>query len=75
MSVSEASSNEAIPGRIHKASAVVVVVAQAVWVCIPHTAGLVLVGNWDIEVLDHFGRDLEIIKMEGKKTTPDCLRC
>lgn len=44
------------PGHIHKASVVVAVVAQAVWVCIPHTAGLVLVDNWDTEVLDHSGR-------------------
>lgn len=57
------SSNERIPGHIRKASAVVAVVAQAVWVCIPHTAGLVLVDNWDTEVLDHSGRGLEIIKM------------
>lgn len=56
------SSNERIPGHIRKASAVVAVVAQAVWVCIPHTAGLVLVDNWDTEVLDHSGKDLEIIK-------------
>lgn len=40
----------------------VAVVAQAVWVCMPHTAGLVLVDSWDTEVLDHSGRDLEIIK-------------
>lgn len=30
--------------------------AQAVWVCIPHTAGLVLVDNWDIEVQGHPGK-------------------
>ena len=57
------SSNERIPGHIHKASVVVAVVAQAVWVCIPHTAALVLVDNWDTEVLVHSGRGLEIIKM------------
>lgn len=57
------SSDERIPGHIHKASAVVAAVAQAVWVCIPRTAGLALVGNWDTEVLDHSGRGLEIMKM------------
>lgn len=45
----------------------VAVVAQAVWVCIPHTAGLVLVGNWDTEVRDHSGKDLEKSNMEMKK--------
>lgn len=59
------SSNE-IPGHIHKASAAVVVVAQAVWVCIPHTAVLVLVDNWDTEALDHSGKDLGIIKWKKK---------
>lgn len=34
----------------------VAVVAQAVWVCIPHTAGLVLVDNWDTEVRGHPGK-------------------
>lgn len=58
------------PGHIHKASAVVAVVAQAVWACIPHTAGLVLVDNWDTEVLDHSGRGLESIKMEKKTKHP-----
>lgn len=51
----------------------VAVVAQAVWVCIPHTAGLVLVDNWDTEVLDHSGRGLEIIKMETNKQTKERL--
>lgn len=59
--------NEGIPGHIHKASAVVVVVAQAVWVCIPHTAVLVLVGNWDTEVQDHSGKGLENVNMEMKR--------
>lgn len=46
----------------------VAVVAQAVWVCIPHTAGLVLVDNWDTEVRGHPGKDLENVRMEkGKK--------
>lgn len=56
------SSNKRIPGHIHKASAVVAVVAQAAWVCIPHIAVLVLVDNWDTEALDHSGRGLGIIK-------------
>lgn len=34
-----------VPGHIHKASAVVAVVAQAVLACNPHTADLALVGN------------------------------
>lgn len=33
------------PDHIHKASVVVVVVVQAVWVCMLHTAGLVLGGS------------------------------
>lgn len=42
--------------------------AQAVWVCIPHTAGLVLVDNWDTEVRGHPGKGLENVRMEkGKK--------
>lgn len=45
------------PGHIRKASAVVVVVAQAAWVCIPHTVVLVPVDNWDTEALDHSGKD------------------
>lgn len=45
----------------------VAVVAQAVWVCIPHTAGLVLVGNWDTEVQDHSGKGLENVNMEMKR--------
>lgn len=60
------SSNE-IPGHIHKASAVVVVVAQAAWVCIPHTAVLVLVDNLDTEALDHSGKGLGIIIWRKKK--------
>lgn len=73
--ITSSSWNERIPGHIHKASAVVAVVGQAVWVCIPHTAGLALVDNWDTEVLDHSGRDLEMIKMETKKEKEDCLLC
>lgn len=61
------SSNRRIPGHIRKASAVVVVVAQAAWVCIPHTVVLVPVDNWDTEALDHSGKDLGIIKLKKKK--------
>lgn len=45
----------------------VAVVAQAVWVCTPHTAGLVLVDNWDTEVQGHPAKGLKNIKMEKRK--------
>lgn len=48
--------------------------AQAVWVCTPHTAGLVLVDNWDTEVQGHPAKGLKNIKMEKRKKREKKLR-